>query len=203
MPVPVALADLSGNGQVVTVTAEGELTTVDSGGEKNVLARYYAENIAATTWVVLVDLSDTANFHHDATGRIDISYLSMQIDRPTNAVGAVHIGVVTRVDATNADVTFFAGLHFINSSDTAIIRSENFAPSQVKCGVTGGLTTKIVNNENVVNDTAIQTDVALASPRGAATVIPAVGDIVAQFQHISGGAYNASVRLFFHGQATA
>lgn len=183
-----------------SVSEDGELLTTETEREKNVTSRYVATAVAATLWVVMVDLSDVERFHLTGNGRVDISTITLGIDRAANSVGSVSVGVVTRVDAANGDVTFFSGASFVNVSDTNIYRSINFAPSQLKCGVYAGVPRKIVSNDVVLNSTAIQSDVALNSPLGDATVFPAVGDIVARFLYTSGSAYNASVRLLYHGE---
>ncbi len=200
---PVALVSSKDPRLSATITDDGELLTTETEREENVCSRYAATAVGATLYVVMVDLSDMANFHLTANGRVDISAITVGIDRAANSVGAVNIGVVTRVDATNGDISFFSGTTFVNVSDTSLYRSINLAPSQMKCGVRSGIPTRFVTNDKLTNSTAIQSDVALNSPLGDATVFPAVGDIVAQFLYTSGTAYNATVRLFYHGEQTA
>lgn len=165
----------------------------------NVQVSYSKSDIAATSWAVLIDLSDTVNWPHEPGNGIDISYMSLQVDKPTNALGRFQIGVVTRVSATNGDVSVFRGIIFDKDDGAGRIdRTENFAPSQIRCEVIGGLTPSLLTSSRLLNDAGIQSDVALDSPIGAATVIPAVGDIVIRFLHTSGGAWNAAVSALYH-----
>lgn len=186
-------------------SSDNELLTTVTERERNVFTAYSPGAITSdgTTWACLVDLSDTDNWRHDRTGRIDISIINLSIDKSTNCTGSVSIGVITRVDATNGDVTFFAGASFTNSSDNRIVVERNYAPSQLKCGVSGGVTTRIATSAKTANDTGIQTDVPLASFLGAGTVTPAVGDIVIRFVKTAGTTMSPACQLFYHGERSA
>lgn len=185
-------------------TTDGEILVTETERERNKLSRYSLSSVGSTKYVVLVDLSDITNWPHTSTGRIDISFIGVTVDRAANSVGSVRIGVVTRVDATNGDLSYFFEVNFTNAADTFISRSENYAPSQIKCGVSaGGVTTAIVGNDKLTNSTAIQTDVALDSFRGATTVSPAVGDIIGEFTYTSGTAYGATMRILYHSETTS
>lgn len=190
------------DGEPLTTSADGELQVTTVEQEKNNLVAYTKSGVAATAYVILVDLSDTTNWPHDATGRVDLSYVSFQVDKPTGAQGRLSLGVITRVDGTSADVVFFRGLIFQNGTGTFIERAENFAPSQIKCGVSGGSTVQLLVTPTETI-TAINTATPLDSPLGTATVTPAPGDLVARFQHDSGAAWNGAVSVLYHAQDTA
>jgi hypothetical protein len=196
MPSPVEIKGATGAN--LNLTEDGEVWTTETEREHNVRASYVLTGIQASTWAVLIDLSDTTNFPHDNTGRIDISQISMQVDRGSNSVGLMQIGVVTRVDGVNGDVSTFGALRFENNSDTHVVRDVNLSPSQIKCGVADGITSSMITNAAILNDTGLQTDVALGSPRGAATVNPSVGDIVIKFTHTSGGAWTGAAGVLYH-----
>lgn len=164
----------------------------------NVQVSYSKSDIAATSWAVLIDLSDTVNWPHEPGVGIDISYMSLQVDKAINTLGRFQIGVVTRVDATNGDVSVFRGIIFDKDDGAGRIdRTENFSPSQIRCEVSGGTTPNFLTSNRVLNDTGIQSDVALDSPLGTATVIPAVGDVVIRLLHTSGGSWNAAVSCLY------
>lgn len=186
-----------------TVTDDGELLVTETEREQNVRASIALTGIQATSWAVLVDLSDTTNFPHEGTGRVDISLINAMIDRASNAVGYMQLCLVTRVSATNGDATVIASIRFENNSETHIARDVNVAPSQIKCAVVDGATPFMITNAKIVNDTGLQSDVALDSPRGSATVIPAVGDIVVRFVHTSGGQWTGAVGILYHAKAAA
>lgn len=169
----------------------------------NVQVSYSKSDISATSWAVLIDLSDTVNWPHSPGNGIDVSYMSLQVDKPTNALGRLQVGVVTRVNATNGDVSVFRGIIFDKDDGAGRIdRTENFAPSQIRTEVVGGLTPNFLTSTRILNDIGIQTDVALDSPTGTANVFPAVGDIVVRFLHTSGGAWNAAISALYHANPT-
>lgn len=184
---------------------DNELLTVQTEALRNVFAAYStgAITVNSTTWACLIDLSDTTNWKHDRTGRVDISVLDIEVDKSSNCTGDVALGVITRVDATNGDVTFFADLIFDNADGTRLTIDRNYSPSAIRCGVTAGVATKIATNDVALNETAIQTDVPLASFRGAGTVTPAVGDIVAKFVKNAGTTMTVYIELLYHGERSA
>ena len=126
----------------------------------------------------------------------------MQVDRSNNSIGFMQIGVVTRVSATNGDFAPIAGIRFENTASTSIIRDINYSPSQVKCGVVAGVTTRITATGKVTNDTGLQTDVTIPTAAGT-NVAPAVGDIVIRYVHTSGGAWTGGVGVLYHAHAEA
>ena len=75
----------------------------------------------------------------------------------------------------------------------------NFAPSQLKFEVDSGNTTRIITNYTSLNDSAFNTSTLMPSPRGVATVTPAVGDVVCRLTNAAG-----TLRLFigamYHGE---
>lgn len=164
----------------------------------NVQVAYSKNNIAASAWAMLIDLSDTVNWPHEPGVGIDVSYTSLQVDKATNTLGRLQVGVVTRIDGTNGDVSVFRGIIFDKDDGAGRIdRTENFAPSQIRCEVVGGQTPNLLTSNRVLNDAGINTATALDSPLGTATTIPAVGDIVVRYLHTSGGQWNAAVSMLY------
>lgn len=184
----------------VAVTEDGELMVAETPQERNVLARLSINDVAASVYAILVDLSDTTNFPHDSTGRIDISDVALQIDRNSTAMGRVILGVITRIDGTSADITYATGLMFSKNNVQSIVIIDNYAPSQLKLGVVDGETPFFISSAKETNVTAVNTGVTLNSPRGAATVTPGVGDVIVKFEW-SAGTYDANVRAFYHSEA--
>lgn len=184
------------------ISSEGEVATTNSEKERNVFAAYGQSNIQATTYAILVDLSDTTHWKHDQTGRIDLSYISMQVDRAANSVGTLYVGIVTRVDATNGDISYIRTLQFQNNSETHLLRTDNFSPSQYKLGVVGGSFNSGIITNKESNISAVNTVTALNSPLGTATVIPAVGDMIIKYEHTSGSGWRGAAAVLYHGQAT-
>ena len=179
-------------------SSDGELFTTSSESDANVRAVLVRQSISATAYAALIDLSDTTNFPHENTARIDLSWLKVVLELASNSVGTVKLGVITRVDGTNGDVSWLFVVPFTKSGTRRILSINNFAPSQLKLGVTGGALDYAVTNDTSTNVAAINTGTTLDSPRGTSTVTPAVGDVVIGYTHTSGSAWDATVSCFYH-----
>lgn len=183
------------------ITSDGELAITETERERNVLASYTETGINSTRYACLIDLSDTTNFHHSGTGRVDISLISMGIDRDATATGSARIGVITAIDGVDADISYFFRILFNNSTISQISRDINYSPSQLKCGVSGGALTRMITNDTETT-ASVNTGVSLNSPRGSSTVTPAVGDIVIKMDRTL-GTYGLRCTALFHGETTA
>jgi hypothetical protein len=183
------------------VTEDGELATTVTERERNVYAVYHDDAIGTgDTDFVLVDLDDTVNFPHAATGRIDISTINMHLSQSSgNPDGEFIMGVITRIDGTDADINWAFGVDFNLPSNTNIRQDFNFAPSQLKFEVDAGDTTRIITNYKATNDSAFNTATPMPSPRGAATVTPAVGDVVCRLTN-NAGALKFFLGVMYHGE---
>ena len=182
----------------VRVTSDGEMAVTSTEQERNVHAAISATGIVADGYLGLIDLSDTTTYPHDSTGRIDISWLKIAVDLDVNTEGRVSVGVVTELDATDGSVSFLFTVPFDKSSERRILSINNFAPSQLKFGVSGGALTHAITNNVDANTTLIQNDVALTFPSG--SVVPAVGDIVVWTEWTT-GAYDLTVEVLYHSEA--
>lgn len=182
----------------VAVTDDGELYITETERELNVYVNHSVTNQTASSYAVLIDLSDTTNFPHDYSGRLDLSSAFIQIDRDSTGTGLVRFGVVKAIDGTSSTIGWLMGVSFNKSNDQHISRDRIWTPSQLKCVVVAGETPHlmVLTTSGV---TGINTATALDSPRGTATVTPAVGDIVIEYNRTA-GSYNASVGCFYHGQ---
>ncbi|WP_174804359.1 hypothetical protein [Martelella limonii] len=161
---------------------------------------YSGSGISGTTYAMLVDLSDTTNFPHNDTGRIDLYSTFLLVDKAANSAGSVRLGVITRIDGTDADVSLVQGVSFTNTSDRSIERDRIF-DHPLKLGQSGGELTDVATAFKLTGVTAINTGLTLPSPRG--NVTPALGDVVIQFAYTSGSAYNASVSGQYAGNVSA
>ncbi len=188
-----------GNNQFpASASDDNELLTTVTERERNVFVAYAKQNVAANGYAVLVDLSDTTNFPHSRVGRIDLSATYFQVDKQQNATGAVRLGVITRVNGTDADVTFVQGVRFDKSNERHINRDRNYAPSQLKLGVEAGSANRALG-VNETGITAINTGLTLDSPAGAVT--PAVGDVVIGWEQGTAN-FDFAVSAFYHGETT-
>lgn len=166
--------------------------------DSTMAATYSLSEIVASSWAVLIDLSDTVNWPHKNTGAIDLDFVSIQVDKSNVIIGSLSVGVVTRVDGTNADITIVRGLSFSNASENSLLRATNFNPFRIKCDVVGGILPYFPTSTKILATTDVQSDVALDSHRGAATVFPAVGDILVRFTHTTGLAWVGAVSVFYN-----
>jgi hypothetical protein len=183
------------------VTIDGELATTVTERERNVYAVYHDDTVGTgNTDFVLIDKDDTVNFPHGDTGRIDISAINLHLSHSSgNPDGEALLGVITRIDAVDADICWAFVVDFNLPSNTDIKEDFNFAPSQLKFEVAGGCTTRIITNYTSLNDSAFNTATLMPSPRGAATVIPAVGDIVCRNTN-GAGSMRFFIGAMYHGE---
>jgi hypothetical protein len=166
--------------------------------EANVRAVLSKNDISSTEYGILIDLSDTTNFPHNGTNRIDLSHVKVVAELAANSVGAVKLGVITAITATNADMSWVYIVPFEKSASRRILSLINFSPSQLKLGVDGGALQFIITNNFSTSVTAVNSATNLNSPRGTSTVTPAVGDVIIQYKHDSGSAWDALVSTFYH-----
>lgn len=181
---------------------DNEILITETERERDTFVAYTVADVSASGYAILIDLSDTTNFPHDRTGRIDLSAVYISVDRDSTATGRVRVGVITRVDGTNADITYVQGVNFAKSDERTILRDRRFSPSQIKLGVTGGVATRVLSSGAETNVAAVNTATPLASPRGAGTVTPAVGDVILNYERTA-GSYNLAVSATYHGEASA
>ena len=187
------------NNDEILVTNDGELWVTETEREFNVHALMAGTvSLANTYWYGFIDLSDTINWPHDHTGRIDISVLYLNIDKAIAARGNVALGVVTRIDGTSGDVEFVGGHSFIQNDAPSIDISVNISPSQLKCGVIGGTLTNIKTGVKALTVTALNTGTPISFGTGGPTFIPAVGDIVMRLITTTAGDVTFFSELAYH-----
>lgn len=155
-------------------------------GEGNFVA-YRIQDVDAvgTTFFMAVDLSDTTNYPHTVGTGTHIDWLAtyLQLDKNNQGAGTARVGVITRIDGTNADVSFFAGTSFTNGSGTGgtSIRDRAY-PQPLSTRVESGSTPNIVNGGATF--AGLNTGATVPSQFG--NVTPAVGDIVMVMENTNG-----------------
>jgi hypothetical protein len=159
------------------------------------------EALSATTGYVLVDLSDTTNFKHIPTGEIHVLGMSVSTERAATGVYDLHLGVIIRVDATNADTKWFEIVRLETGTDRVVqfydytLGGRN--PEGVNLRVTSGATARFLSNQGLTNSTVFQTDVNLTSPVGSTTP-SGLGDLVLYAEEVSGtGTVDFNITLFY------
>lgn len=195
--------DFNGVYQNCLVSDDGELIVTSTEKEFDTRIVIETTGISSTSYCIGVDLSDTTNFLHDnSTGRIDITDLKVVVERGSTSVGYIKIGVITRIDGTDADIEYAFVVPFTKSDVRRVLSLNKFSPSQMKFGYSGGSPTKFLTN---VSETtaSVNTGVTLDSVRGASTVTPAVGDIILKHEHTSGNAWDSVVEFFYHSDESS
>lgn len=188
----------------VKVSDDGEIATTVTERERNNFVHIVQQDIASPTeaYLIAADLSDTTNWPHEDTGRIDVSTIGSLIHIPSvaGAEGTVRLGVITRIDGTDADIAWCACMLYSKSSAADLIRDFNFAPSQLKLGVDGsGNLTHIVSAVRSLNVAAVNTGTPLPNALGT-TTIPAVGDAVILLE-VTAGIASFILDMMYHAEA--
>ena len=130
-----------------------------------------AEDIAATTGFMLIDLSDTTNWPHTDTGHIDILFIIITTDPSATFSGDIALGFLSNVDATNGDFNEIFEIHMEKKPEPDIFN--------INYGAFGiALETDHVFGPITANDTTWQTDVDLQGPDGATSYPSGAGDLV-------------------------
>ncbi len=157
--------------QADTITNEGvtSLLTVPGNFDVEVI-HLDAEDIATTTGFMLVDLSDTTNWPHTATGHIDLLFFAMTTDPSATFSGDVQVGFLSSVDATDGDLNEVFELHMEKKPDPKIVTIQYFFGIALEAAHFFGPIT--------ANDTTWQTDVNLQGPSGASSFPSGNGDLV-------------------------
>lgn len=183
------------------LTEDGELWTTVTERENDVFSQYSESGIDATKYIILVD-KDNVSFPHllqgQPTNRVDITSLYIALDAAVNTNGILNIGVIRRIDGTNADMWYMLGVPFLATTNQFIL-SLRGVPSQVKLDLNGTQLLHGITNNEEANIAAVNTATLLDSPLGASTVIPGIGDVIVKLTHVSGGAFNVGLFVFYHG----
>jgi hypothetical protein len=188
------------------LTEDGELWTTVTERESDVFTQYSESAIAATKYIVLID-KDNVSFPHmlqsQGSARIDITSLYIALDAATNTNGILNIGVIRRIDGTDADMWYMLGVPFL-ATTTQFVLPLRGVPSQVKLDLGGPSGTQLlhgITNNEETGIAAVNTATLLGSPLGASSVIPGVGDVICKLEHVSGGAFNIGLFAFYHGHS--
>lgn len=177
---------------------DNEVLTTVTERERGVFAAVSSGDISADAYRGFIDLSNTSGLPHDRDGRIDLTAVFISVDRDSTAAGSVRIGVITRIDGTDSDISYIQGVTFSKSDTRTIIRDRILSPNQLKCEVSGGELTKVASQFTETDVTAVNTSTSLTDANGN-SYNPAVGDLIIKFSR-SAGTYSSAVSCFYHGE---
>lgn len=180
---------------------DNEILTTVTERERSVFAAVSSGDISATAYAGFIDLSNTTGLPHERDGRIDLCAVYISVDRDSTATGSVRIGVITRIDGTDADIEYVQGVTFEKSNERTIVRDRVFSPNQLKCGVESGALNRVASQFTETGVTAVNTGGTLTDANGN-TFTPAVGDMIVKYTR-SAGVYSSAVSCFYHGERSA
>lgn len=180
-----------------SVSADNELLTTTKKSLNANFFAYGASDIGATEYGIAIDLSDTASYPHSNTGAIVLSAVYLTVDKANTSQGGIQIGIITRIDETDADIEYVQGFSFEKSGATSIVRDRDFGLNTIHCGVSGGTLSRVASNFTATGVTAVNTSGTLPTSLGG-TATPAVGDAVVLLSHTSGGDFNPAISGFYY-----
>lgn len=112
--------------------------------------------LTALTAAILVDLSDTTNFKHAQTGRINVYDLHIELIDDGTWDGVFEIGYLENVDATNGD---FVPMYRITNGAAGTVKADlQFHKYPLLCH-----SDYYATDGKTVDSTLFQTDVLIAS----------------------------------------
>jgi len=154
-----------------TLTNEGitSLHTVPGNFDVEVV-HLDAEDVAANTGFMLVDLSDTTNWHHNNTGHIDLLFFTLTTDPNATFSGDIELGFLSNVSATSGTLNEIIELHMEKKPEP-----QAFSFNYGAFGI--ALETEHVFGSSSA-DTLFQSDVSLQGPDGAVSYPSGDGDLV-------------------------
>lgn len=167
-------------GVVTTVTNEGvtSISTVPGNIDIEVI-HLDAEDIVLTEGFMLIDLSDTTNWPHTATGHIDVLFITITTDPTSTFSGDIALGFLTNVGVANGDFNEFFEIHMEKKPEPDI-----FVINYGAFGI--ALETDHFFGPITANDTTWQTDVSLQGPDGATSYPSGAGDMVMLISRTAG-----------------
>ena len=180
--------DPDGNYKSQQSNVNGDLYTQRRGNTKWAFLR--AAAVAADTGYILVDLSDSTNYPHTATGRIRLYSLTLDLEFNTDGTGTgtLMIGVVTEVDGTNGSVDWFWARDFNLLVDEHYDKQLQFPNGMdLEVDVSGETSDNLITATVDSGQTTWQTDVILTSPLTGGGV-SGQGDLVVFWNEVADGA---------------
>lgn len=144
---------------VTTETLEGETSAHVVPGHVDIEVVHMDVDISATQDFMVIDLSDTTNWPHTATGHIDVVYIIINVNPTTTYSGDIELGFLSDVDDTDGDFNPIFEIHMDKKQDS-VLEMMNFGAFEMSLEKTHWFGT------TAANQTAFQTDVAITGPDG-------------------------------------
>lgn len=192
---------------IFTVLAVGLAARADElASSYDIISRvhYETSNVAISTQIISIDVSDLVNYPHLKNGSIALAGIRTTFSTPATSSGTIKFGVVTFVNTSSGTVKWFANYPYSTTAINTFNFSENFTPMYLRALVkpiinTGGTTPYFNTNSTTANSTLYQTDVVLPTSVGGSTA-PGIGDIIMAINIGVGSINDISSEIFYAGQ---
>jgi len=174
------------------VNADNEVAVRPDGVDRDkvVGVSFFKESVAATTYYMGIDLSNTTDFKHVAGGGIIlVQSIGKAFKSNAGAVWRIQLLVVTRIDGTDADFIVLAQASMALQDTSKLAIDEqivNLWPNVLDLTVAAGELAKNLTNAKFLNEAAVNTGVLLEDAAGN-NVAAAVGDLLIRADLVSGG----------------
>ncbi len=170
------------------VTKDGRTSQfVASGFADTDVVHMDVQNIQAQTAFMIIDLSDTTNWPHSATGHINLEYIIFEIDPDANFVGEVKLGFLTDVDGTDGDFNQVIDIDMARKADL-LVEVIDFGSHGLDLEATHWF------GPTTANSALFRTGVNLLGPDGTTTFPSGAGDFVMLID-MSAGAVDVSLTI--------
>ncbi len=155
-------------------------------------AVHAAINVAADTFYIIVDLSDTTNYPHGNTVGIDLNQVSITARQLNDGYGFM-LGVINSIDGSGSTIVPIYQAHIPSTLNT-INSTINYPFGGVDLEVFGTTVTGLLSAD--VTIAAVTTSTDLSSPAG--TVNASVGDLLLfADEEIAGSTVDWSILVFY------
>jgi hypothetical protein len=194
-PVQIAGTDGSGDLQTLLTDTDGNLRIKNDfidDRDKVVAVSYVKLGIAATSYYMLIDLSNSSGDypHANTTGGVFVAGSNSKgVKGNSGAKWAVEVFVITRIDGTDADLVGIPSISFSLRDASVLSLPEqviHFFPTMLDLTVSAGALVNTLSNFTLTNVAAINTGITLEDA-GGNSIAPAVGDVIIVAELISGG----------------
>jgi hypothetical protein len=176
----------------VGLTDAGELLTNTLASNRQTRGVYNGGTISADTYAILVDISA-----EPFTSYTSIDTIEMTCNLSgNNSTCNIKIGVITRIDGTDADISWLITSNFSTANaNNYLIFTKNYQPSAIQFRSSGGSLVNAHTNDTSASVAAVNTGITLASPRG--NITPAINDVIILFDH-TGTNFDSIVSTVYH-----
>ena len=189
----------NGTFQNIAVSTDNELLTNTLASSRKSRAVYSEDGIIADTYIMMVPLDgNSGEYPHSQFNSINIDSFSSSITFPSaNAKAVVKLGVITRIDAVDSDISWLisetAGTHSTNNSHNIY---QNYQPSSIVFKQSGDIPVGAVSNDVDKGLIDVNNSSTLNSSSDN-SITPSVGDVILKLSYFA-DSYDAKVSVLYH-----